>query len=195
MRKYISIMLVISFLTIFSCAQKKGVKYLRTPIPSRSNVAIIIDCPNNIKNVVMTKFMQRGFRVKALNASDLYSLNNVFDIKDFKYIAYKSSSKGKRFGSDSDSLLSTQKSYDNIYKLHVYNFEANKAKILSEMRSTWDVRYLILLELQDWEETSWARAIDLDNYNLMYIENYPAKYSDNLEDVVDHFIKGATRRR
>lgn len=166
----------------FSCTTKKSIKFRKYKIAANSSIAVIIDCPENIKNVVMSKFMKKRYKVKAFNSSDFYSLSEIFDIRDFKKVSYKSSLK------DDISLLSMEKTYDNIYKLHVYNFEVNKAEILSEMRDKWDVRYLILLDLQDWENVSWGRVIDLKSFELIWVENYPTKFMDNLETIVEYFI-------
>jgi hypothetical protein len=167
------------------CATKKSVKFSKTSISTNSSLAVIIDCPNNAKNVVLTEFMKKKFKVKAVNASDLYVLSDIYDIKDFKYEGYKSSLKDS-------SLLSMEKTYDNLYKLHIYNFEVNKIDLLKEMRLKWDINYLIVLDLKDWKNVSWGRAIDLNTYELVWVENYPTKYSDNIETIIDHFINSIT---
>ncbi len=176
----------IILLFLFSCATKKSVKFSKVNISSSSTIAVIIDCPNNAKNVVLTQFMKKKFKVKAVNASDLYSLRDIYDIRDFKHVSYKSSLK------DVQSLMSMEKTYDNLYKLHVYNFEANKAEILKEMKNKWDINYLIILDLKDWQSISWGRAIDLNTYELVWIENYATKYNDNVETIINHFISSIT---
>ena len=173
-------------LTIFCyCSTKKSVKFSKTNISTNSTLAVIIDCPNNAKNVVLTEFMKKKFKIKAVNASDLYVLSDIYDIKDFKYASYKSSVKDT-------GLMSMEKTYDNLYKLHVYNFEVNKIEILKEMKVKWDINYLIVLDLKDWKNVSWGRAIDLNTYELVWVENYPTKYSDNVETIIDHFISSIT---
>jgi hypothetical protein len=167
------------------CTTKKSVKFSKTNISTNSSLAVIIDCPNNAKNVVLSEFMKKKFKIKAVNASDLYVLSDIYDIKDFKYEGYKSSLKDS-------SLLSMEKTYDNLYKLHIYNFEVSKIEILREMRLKWDINYLILLDLKDWKNVSWGRAIDLNTYELVWVENYPTKYSDNVETIIDHFITSIT---
>ncbi len=165
-----------------ACAQKKMVKFSKQKVAPGSNVVIIIDCPTNIQNVVLAKFMAKDYRVKAFNASDLYTMKDVFDIRDFKKLARKSP-----LGKD-DLLINAQKAHDNLYKLSIYNYEMQKAETLGEMKDKHNVRYLILLELNDWERVSWGRAIDLASYELVWVENYPTRYRDNLESIVDHFI-------
>lgn len=169
-----------------NCSSKKGVKYVRDSLPAKASIGIIIDVPNNIKNVVLAKFLDKGFSVKAINASDMYTLSDVFDIKDLKRLSYKSAA--------DNSLLSMEKTYNNIYKLHVYDFEINKAQLLTDIKSRWNVDYIILMDLNDWKAVSWARIIDLKNYEVMWLENYPTAYRDNIETIVDHFIQSMTAK-
>jgi hypothetical protein len=184
-RKKICIYILIFIFIFCYCTTKKSVKFSKTNISTNSSLAVIIDCPNNAKNVVLTEFMKKKFKVKAVNASDLYVLSDIYDIKNFKYEGYKSSLKDS-------SLLSMEKTYDNLYKLHIYNFEVNKIDILREMKLKWDINYLIVLDLKDWKNVSWGRAIDLNTYELVWVENYPTKYSDNVETIIDHFITSIT---
>jgi hypothetical protein len=173
-------------MTSVSCSSRRGMHYTLSPIPAASPVAIIVDSPNNIKNVVLMQFLKNGFRVKAFNATDFYTLEDVYDLKDFKKISYFS-------GSD-NSLISMEKSFNNIYKLHVYNFELNKAETLDEIKNKFNVQYLILIDLKDWEQVSWGRAIDLRTQDIIWVDNYPTKYGDTLESVVNHFITSMTKK-
>jgi hypothetical protein len=152
------------------------VKYNDKPVPRNSNIAVIIDYNNNIKNVVISKFLSLGYRISAFNAADL------FDMKDYKDVKTVKSLNIYNFPLD--------KSFNNIYKMNVYNYELNKAEVFSELSKRYDVQYVMLLELRDWQYVSWARVIDVRNYNVIYIENYTTKYSDNIESVIDHFAQG-----
>jgi hypothetical protein len=167
----------------YSCSTKKSVKFTNQKIAQGSSIAVIIDCPNKIKNVIMSRLMIKKFKVKAFNASDLYTLDEIYDIKDFKKASYKAPLR-----SGEKSLLSMEKTFDNIYKLHIYNFEINKLQTLAEMKEKWNVRYLILFDLKDWSDVCWGRAIDLNTYELIWVENYPTRYSDTPENIIDHFI-------
>ena len=182
MKKISVIVLFIMLLFSVSCSSTKSVKFRKMKLAKNANVAVIIDSKQNIKNVVLATFLKKGFKVKAFNATDLYSRSDIFDIKDYKKISYEFGV-GEKF-----NLLSLQKSYSNIYKLHLYNFEVNKAESLAAIKARYNIRYLVLLELKDWENVSWGRAIDLNNFDIVWLENYPTKYSDNLETVVNHFI-------
>ena len=64
------------------CAAKKSSKFVKQSMPKGSAVGIIVDSQNDVKNAIMVKFMEKGFKVKAINASDLYTLNDSFTIKD-----------------------------------------------------------------------------------------------------------------
>lgn len=163
-----------------SCSTKKSVKFMKTPVGSGVNIAVIVDAKNDHKNVILEKFMTKGYNVIAINASDLYSMENIFDINDIKKLSYK--------GKLGDSLVSMEKTINNIYKLHVYNFEVNKAEFINEMRTKMRVQYLVLLDLKDWKSISWGRAINLSTYELVWVENYPTRYRDEIPDIVDHFI-------
>jgi hypothetical protein len=185
MKTHIKILLVlITFIFLIpSCITDRSVIYSKKKVPGNSSIALIVDCPSNIMNAVLSEFLRKKFRVKAVNSSDFYTLHDVYDIKDFKKVSYKIPL------NDTQALLSMEKAYNNIYKLHIYNFEINKLEMLKEMREKWEIDYLILLELKDWQEVSWGRVIDLNTFELVWVENYPARYNDNLESVLDHFIQ------
>lgn len=175
-------MCALALAAVLACAGKKPVRYSKQKIAPGAGVVIVVDCPTNIQNVVLAKFMAKDFRVKAFNASDVYAMRDVYDIRDFKKIASESSLE------EGGSLFTAQKAHDNLYKLTIYNYEMQKAETLGEMKDRYNVRYLILLELNDWERVSWGRAIDLASYELVWVENYPTRYRDNLESIIDHFI-------
>jgi hypothetical protein len=164
-----------------SCGSAGPVKYLARPIPANSGVAIIVDAPNMVKNVIMARFLQRGFNVKAINASDFYSINDVFDIRDFKKVSY--------IGQD-ENFLSLEKTYNNLFKMHYYNYEANKAEVLADMRNKWNVQYLILLDVKG-VGGGWGRAIDLRTNDLVWIENFGGAGVDTGK-LVDRMIDSMT---
>ena len=153
---------------------------MKTPVPSGVNIAVIVEAQNNHKNVILEKFLTKGYNVIAINASDFYSMENIFDINDIKKLSYK--------GKMGDSLVSMERTINNIYKLHVYNFEVNKAEFINELKTKLKVQYLILLDLNNWGGISWGRAINLNTYELIWVENYPTKHRDEIPDIVEHFI-------
>lgn len=176
-----TIMILVFSIAMASCTVKKGILHSSARVPASSKLGIIIDSPNNLKNVVLASFMKKGFQVKAVNASDLYSFKDVYDITDLKKLSYDISG---------DSVPTVEKTYENMYKLHIYNFELNKVSFLKQIRDEWDVEYLIILDLKEWEKVSWARVINLRTFEIDFIENYPTGYTDNIETITDHFIKG-----
>ncbi len=180
MKKIVIISLVL-YISVIACATKKGIVARKSMINPGSRIVVIANHPNNIKNVIIARFMNKNYSVKAFNASDLYTMEDIYDVKDFKKVAYMQPLKN-------DNMLSFEKAVENIYKLHIYNYELSKAEALSEMRTKYGTQYVVLMELKDWQKVSWARAIDLANMEVVWVENYPAQYKDTLETVVDHFI-------
>jgi hypothetical protein len=178
-RKNIAIaaLLILALSPLLSCT--KNLRYATRTVPRGAGVAIIIDAKNKVKNVVLARFMASGYTVKAINASDFYSMNEVFDIRDFKKMSYIGQ----------DNFLSLEKTFNNLYKMHFYNFEVNKAEILADMKNKWNVQYLIILSIKDWQGTSWGRAIDLRTNEIIWIENKRTGLADNIEKIVNHFIK------
>jgi len=177
------VIFIITSIFLISCSSKKNLIYSSGKLTPNSKIAVIIDSQNNIKNAVLISFLKHGFKVKAVNSSDLYTMRDVYDISDLKKLSYNLSD---------ENVSTVQKSYDNIYKLHIYNFELSKAEYLKQLRAEWDVEYLVLLDLKEWEKISWARVINLKTFEIDFIENYPTTYSDNIETITDHFIKNIT---
>lgn len=183
-KKSAIVTLVIS-IAFLSCSAKKGILHSNAKIPASSKIGVIIDSPNNLKNVVLAAFMKKGYQVKAVNASDLYTMKDVYDISDMKKLSYDIAG---------DTVPTVEKTYENMYKLHVYNFELNKASFLKQIRDEWDVEYLVLLDYKEWEKVSWARVINLKTLEIDFIENYPTGYTDNIETITNHFITGISGR-
>jgi len=185
--KHITIIILFIFIGFsFGCAGKKSYQFVKQTIPKGASIAVIIDARNEIKNSVIGKFMDKGYKVKAVNASDLFTLSDAFTVKDYKHLAYEESE--VVLASPDDTLTTAQKSFDSVYKLHIYNYETQKADMLAEMKNKWGIKYLVILELKDWENVSWARTIDLDSFEVIAVENYPNKYSDKVDAIVSHFI-------
>jgi hypothetical protein len=184
--RYLPVIVVLGVVLSLSCAGKKGFSVVKQPLPKSSSIGIIIDSRNEIKNDVIAQFMEKGYRVKAVNASDLFTMSDSFTVKDYKYLAYNESD--VVLSSPDDTLTTAQKSFDSVYKLHVFNYESQKAEMLKEMKNKWDIRYLVILQLSDWEKVSWARVVDLESYELIAIENYPCRYSDKVDTIVAHLL-------
>lgn len=180
-KKTALLILSMVLLSAASCDTARSIKFLSRPIPANSGVAIIIDASNTVKNIVMSRFLARGFAVKAINASDFYSMNDMFDIRDFKKISYIG---------QNENFLSLEKTYNSLYKMHFYNYEVNKAEILAEMRNKWNVQYLILLNMND-IGSCWGRAIDLRTNDIVWIENRASAFAGT-EKLTDSLIDSMT---
>ncbi len=170
-----------------SCKSSEDYYYLKKPIEAKSKIAVFIKGDNQVKNAVFIEFMQAGYEVKAVNASDFYTTKDVFDIKDFQRVAYIANIKAN---STQNTATLFDKMFDNVYKLHIYNFENSKAEIIRTMQKEWGVDYIILLSMEGWDKGySWARAIDLTTMDLVYVHNYPAQKSDSYQSIIRKMIQ------
>lgn len=189
MKKTLKIIFAIFIISAisYSCKSSDDYYYLKKSIPAKSKVAVLIRGNNQVKNAVFIEFMQAGYQVKAVNASDFYTTKDVFDIKDFRRVAYIANIKANKT-QNAASLF--DKMFNNIYKLHIYNFENSKAEIIKKMRDEWQIDYIILLSMDGWENGySWSRAIDLQTMDLIYVHNYPAQKSDSYQSIIRKMIK------
>ena len=158
-------------LLTFSCASSNNnSKYAKRHLPAGSNIALIIDAPESAKNIIITKFMTAGFAVKSINLTELNQ--NKKNVKDTP------------ISNNTGAAL----------KMDIYMLEAGKAEAIAEMKDKLGVNYLVVMELNDWEKTSWARVIDLRNNELIWLENYTTNYKDNVSSLTDYFIAGMTGR-
>lgn len=173
---------LIGTLMIAGCATKKGMLYSQKAVTSGSSVAIVINAPNKVKNVVLGKFLQKGYTVKAVNAADFYMLDDL-TISNFKTI-----------GSSNKIGELDRQVADSLFKMTYYGYESTKADLLNDIKTKWGVRYIILLEMQNWQDTAWGRAIDLNTLDLVWVENYPPKFGDNIESVTEHFMSSMSKK-
>jgi hypothetical protein len=181
MKVRISLSILFALMVVITGCTKKTVRYLDKPIRARSSLAIIVNTKHKqVENLILTKFMKAGYGVKAMNHSDLYTKDGIYDIRDFKKISYRNPS--------GNAIKSMEKTVENIYKLHIYNFELNKAETLQEIRKAYNVDYLLLLDLKDWGRVSWGRAIDLRTLEIVWVENIRTKMTDNVESLIDHIL-------
>lgn len=183
------VFLIIIFATLLvQCRSYQGAYHIKQAISEGSKVAVLIEGNNEMKNAVFLEFMNAGYDVKAVNAADFYTTDDVYDIKTLKT---------KTLSTDADDedaakrdAAFADKAFNNIYKLHLYNFENFKAEALDDMRKNWGSDYLILLSMTRWDEGySWARAIDLRNKNLIYVHNYTTGKSDTYQTITRNMIE------
>lgn len=172
------------------CIEIKEDYYIRNAIGKNKKVALFVKGQNERKNAILMHFLKAGFHLKALNAADFYKMDDVFDIKSFKSVAINTSLNSSKKNSAKLSATIFDKVFDNIYKLQFYNFENSKQRVLTSLKKLWKVDYILLLSLANWQQGySWMRAIDLNTMELVYVHNYRASNIDNVNTVLNHFIK------
>ena len=170
------------------CRSGRNTYAIKESIPKSSNVAILIEGENDLKNAVFTEFMNAGYAVKAFNATDFYTTDDVLDVKALKKTAFVTNLFDPK--NSQRQVAVADKVFENIYKLHLFNFENLKAEMLQSLRTKMGVRYVILLSLTRWDTGyAWARAIKLDNMELVYVQNYSATRKDDLKSVVGQMIE------
>ena len=162
-----------------SCAGRP-IRFLERALPANSSVAILIDAPDKVRNLVLARFRSRGFAAKAVTPADFHPEDDMLDIRDLR----KASSGGR-----DENFLPLEKSYHKMYKLYFYNNELGKAEYLAGMKKRLNVQYLILLELKPAAGVSWGRAIDLRTNDLIWLDNRPG---GGPEETVDGFIDSMT---
>jgi hypothetical protein len=171
-----------------ACRSARNTYAIKEAIPKNSHVAILIEGENDLKNAVFTEFMNAGYAVKAFNATDFYTTDDVLDVKALKKTAFVSNLFDPK--NSQRQVAVADKVFENIYKLHLFNFENLKAEMLQNMRLKMGVRYVILLSLSRWDTGyAWVRAIKLDNMELVFVQNYSAARKDDLKSVVGQMIE------
>jgi len=185
MKKILSIACAAAVL--LGCRSGQSTYVIKESIPKNSNVAILIEGENDLKNAVFMQFMSAGYSVKAFNASDFYATDDVLDVKAIKKTAFVANLFHPR--NSQRQVAVADKVFENIYKLHIFNFENLKAEMLQSLKTKLNVRYMVLLSLSRWDQGySWARAIKLDNMDLVFVQNYKATRKDDLKSVVAQMI-------
>lgn len=170
------------------CRSARNNYAIKEAIPKNSHVAILIEGENDLKNAVFMEFMKGGYDVKAFNATDFYTTDDVLDVKALKKTAFVTNLFDPK--NSQRQVAVADKVFENIYKLHLFNFENLKAEMLQALRTKMGVRYVILMSLTRWDTGyTWARAIKLDNMELVYVQNYSAARKDDLKSVVSQMIE------
>ncbi|MCS6834191.1 MAG: hypothetical protein NZ521_11500 [Flammeovirgaceae bacterium] len=182
-----NVILALFFMTL-SCRSSQERYFIRNSIPKGTAVAILVEGGNEIKNAVFMEFLKAGYTVKAINASDFYRIEDVLEVKDLKKTKFVTSVLDRKSAEGTATVA--EKFFDNLYKLHLYNFETAKAEILTELKKKYKVDYIILLSMKTWDNGySWVRAIQIDSFDLVYIHNYPSRRTDNVQSILSRFIE------
>jgi hypothetical protein len=186
MQKLVWVLCLSAF--IFGCRSAQNKYAIKEAIPKNSNIAILVEGENDLKNAVFTEFMNAGYAVKAFNATDFYTTDDVLDVKALKKTAFVTNLFDPK--NSQRQVAVADKVFENIYKLHLFNFENLKAEMLQSLRVKMGIRYVILLSLTRWDTGyTWARAIKLDNMELVFVQNYNAARKDDLKSVVGAMIE------
>jgi hypothetical protein len=132
--------------------------------------------------------MRAGYDVKAFNATDFYTTDDVLDVRSLKKTAFVTNLFDPK--NSQRQVAVADKVFENIYKLHIFNFENLKLEMLQALQKKLGIRYVILLSLVRWDAGyTWARVIKLDNMQLVYVQNYKASRKDDLKSVLGNIIK------
>jgi hypothetical protein len=161
---------------------------IKEAIPRNSSVAVLVEGENDFKNAVFMEFMRAGYDVKAFNATDFYTTDDVLDVRSLKKTAFVTNLFDPK--NSQRQVAVADKVFENIYKLHIFNFENLKLEMLQALQKKLGIRYVILLSLVRWDAGyTWARVIKLDNMQLVYVQNYKASRKDDLKSVLGNIIK------
>jgi hypothetical protein len=174
-------------LTLPGCRSAANNYVIKEPIPKNSNVAVLVEGENDFKNAVFMEFMRAGYDVKAFNATDFYTTDDVLDVRSLKKTAFVTNLFDPK--NSQRQIAVADKVFENIYKLHIFNFENLKLEMLQGLQKKLGIRYVILLSLSRWDAGyTWARVIKLDTMQLVYVQNYRVSRQDDLKSVLGKMI-------
>ncbi|HRP69808.1 MAG TPA: hypothetical protein PLY93_09790 [Turneriella sp.] len=180
--------LLLFLLLALGCKSTQNQYVIKEAIPTNTNIAILVEGENDFKNAVFMEFMNAGYSVKAFNATDFYTTDDVLDVRSLKKTAFVQNIFDTK--NSQRQVAVADKVFENIYKLHIFNFENLKVEMLQALRAKLNARYVILLSLKNWDQGySWTRVIRLDNMDLVFVQNYKANRKDDLKSVVDQMIQ------
>lgn len=184
-----SIIIVLAVLFASSaCRSTRNNYVIKEAIPKNSNIAILVEGENDLKNAVFMEFMSGGYDVKAFNATDFYTTDDLLDVKSLKKTAFVTNLFDPK--NTQRQVAVADKVFENIYKLHIFNFENLKVEMLQSLQKKLGIRYVVLLSLAKWDAGyTWARVIKLDNMALVYVQNYKVGRKDDLKSVIGTMIE------
>ncbi len=182
------ITVLLSVAVIFAgCQTQKQSYYIAKPISKAGRMALLVKGKNEVKNAAFIEFLNAGYKLKALNAADFYTIKDVFDIKSFKENS-KTAAMRKKDTKYTATLL--DRVFDNVYKLHIYNFEISKADYIKDLAKKWQIDYIVLLSMKDWQKGySWVRVINVSSLELEYVHNYKAGSRDTFQTIIKQMVQ------
>ena len=183
-----SIIVAVSIVAFFTACRSTQNNYvIKEAIPKNSNIAVLVEGENDFKNAVFMEFMRGGYDVKAFNATDFYTTDDVLDVKSLKKTAFVTNLFDPK--NPQRQVAVADKVFENIYKLHIFNFENLKVEMLQSLPKKIGIRYVVLLSLAKWDAGyTWARVIKLDTMQLVYVQNYSVGRKDDLKSVIATMI-------
>lgn len=169
------------------CRSTANKYVIKEAIPKNAPIALLVEGENDFKNAVFMEFMRSGYDVKAFNATDFYTTDDVLDVKSLKKTAFVTNLFDPK--NAQRQVAVADKVFENIYKLHIFNFENLKLEMLQALQKKLGIRYVILLSLSRWDTGyTWARVIKLDTMQLVYVQNYHVGRKDDLKSVLGTMI-------
>lgn len=179
--------LLLAVFSLSACRSAVNNYVIKEAIPKNSNVAVFVEGENDFKNAVFMEFMKGGYDVKAFNATDFYTTDDVLDVSALKKTAFVTNLFDTR--NSQKQVAVADRVFENIYKLHIFNFENLKVEMLQSLQKKLGIRYVILLSLVRWDAGyTWARVIKLDNMQLVYVQNYHVGRKDDVKSVVGSMV-------
>lgn len=179
---------IVAALAMSACRSSRNNYVIREAIPKSSNIAVLVEGENDLKNAVFMEFMRGGYEVKAFNATDFYTTDDVLDVKSLKKTAFVTNLFDPK--NSQRQVAVADKVFENIYKLHIFNFENLKVEMLQSLQKRMGIRYVILLSLSRWDAGyTWARAIKLDNMQLVFVQNFHVSRKDDVKSVVASMVE------
>lgn len=187
MRLYPFLIACLAVITL-NCRSLQEKYNIKEAVPKGSSIAILVEGPNDVKNAVFMEFMKAGYAVKAFNATDFYAVDDTLDVKDLKKNAFVTNLFDPK--NPQRSVAVAEKVFENIYKLHIFNFENMKAEMLQALQKKLGIKYVLLISFSNWDSGySWGRAIKIDTMDVVYVHNYTTARADTYQTVANRMIE------
>lgn len=181
------LLLGIIFLSYLNCRSGSNTVVVKEAIPKNASIAVLVEGENDFKNAVFMEFMKGGYDVKAFNATDFYSTEDVLGVHSFKKTAFISTLFDPK--NSQKQVDTADKVFENIYKLHIFNFENLKMEMLQNLKKKMGIKYVVVLSLVRWDTgNSWVRVVKLENMQLVYVQNLKVQRKDDLKSVIGTIV-------
>jgi hypothetical protein len=167
---------VLTCLLILSCSssQKENDKnyYIKEKISGRSTLAIVVQKENSFENAILLEFLNAGYKVKAINANEFNSPDDLYDDASLAELDEVPFTKASAIAS----------------QLNFYKHEVSKIEAIKRLEKN-GIDYIVLIELTEWKNGySWVRAIDTAEQELIYLHNFKLGKNDTVQTVIPRII-------